>query len=91
MIAYNLLCKDNSGQQPPPQYTKKTKKQTKRKPEEVIQPTINVEQKENEIKQNASSILLEEYNNTVIPSTIIQESDTESEREQDVKDDDLLN
>lgn len=85
MIAYNLLIK-SSPSQPPPDTQKKVKKQPKKK---VDEPPVNIEKKENEIKQNASNILLEEYHNTKIPSTIIQESDTESERE--VKDDDLLN
>ncbi len=85
MIAYNLLSKSPTQQQPPTQ--PKKKKQIKKKVEENPLPPIDVEKKENEIKQNASNILLEEYNSTKIPTTIIQESDTESELE--VRDDHL--
>lgn len=86
MIAYNLLSKTPTQQQPPPMQQKK-KKPPKKRPEEQQSPPIDVEKKENEIKQNASNILLEEYTNTMIPTTIIQESDTESELE--VRDDHL--
>jgi hypothetical protein len=90
MIAFGLLNRTPTAQQPPPQH-KKTKKAIKKRPEEAPTTPIDINKKENEIKQNASNILLEEYNNTKIPSTIIQESDTESERELETKDDDLLN
>jgi uncharacterized membrane protein len=89
MIAYNLLSKDTPTQQQPPPPQKKPKKPIKKKQEEV-QPIVDIEKKEDQIKQNATDILVKEYNNVKIPQTIIQESDTESEREQETKDDSLL-
>jgi len=87
IIAYNLFAKNSSGNQPPPPAQKKQKKANKKK-SDVVETPVDVEKKENEIKQNASNILLDEYNNTKIPKSIIQDSDTE--KEQETKDDDLL-
>jgi len=92
MLAYIFMTKGNNTQQPPPKKPKKQK--PKQKEEPVVQPPqpiitqVEIDKKEDQIKQNAKVMLEEDYMGEKISPTIIEQSDTEDERE--VKDDNLL-
>ncbi len=92
MLAYIFMMKGNNTQQPPPKKVKKQK--PKQKEEPVVQPPqqiitqVEIDKKEDQIKQNAKVMLEEDYMGEKISHTIIEQSDTEDERE--VKDDSLL-
>lgn len=94
MLAYIFMTRSSNTQQPPPKKTKKQK--PKQKEEPVVQPPqqtqpqitqVEIDKKEDQIKQNAKVMLEEDYLGERISPTIIEQSDTEDERE--VKDDPL--
>ena len=74
MIAIGLLGKDKTAQQHPPI---KKKKQPKPKKDEPIMTKEEVSKKEDQIKEDATNILVNEYASQPVPMSIIETSETE--------------
>lgn len=85
IFAYCLIFKKQPKEELPQQQQQQKKKKPKKRSD---QPPQDMSKKQDEIKNEATEMLVDEYVSAPIKPAIIQESDTETEQE--TKDDELL-